>query len=174
VKAISPITLEEFGTLLKKKGNAVPWYPPEIAQPVSGFLCYLASLEASDEDRVFFWWQHQVHTVGQTGKWTDVLPNAAENSDRIRDFLEGNLAKGYVPVDLRTADGFEPMFITHDFDLGPLLAIDGNHRLEAQRISGEGLAGAMCYVCCHPAILGHRYMTGSARAWFRNKGASNA
>lgn len=159
--------MNEYAALLKKKGNAVPWNLPTIAQPVGDFRAFSAKLETTDVDRMFMWFEFRKHTKDGSSKLTDSLPEAAE-VPRIKSFIQGDSQKP--PADLRTTPNLEPMLVTHDLHRGPLYGIDGNHRMVAQFLSGKSFDGVPVYVCTHPNLLTWAYIPKSAKEWFAARG----
>lgn len=160
---IIPITVGEYVAKVQDGRSAVGL--PDIGVPVEAFLAYRGTLDAEDADRIFLWFEYQKFTAGNTGKLTDLLPDAAIRDDGIKSLAEGNLAKGFGPVDLRKAKKLEPMLVTSELMDGPLQGIDGNHRLSAQFITGKSFDGVNVYVCEHPNMMSWPYMIEASHAY---------
>lgn len=159
------ITIEALQDHLRKQGSGVPLDLVSMPNPVDGYAAFRGTLEACDLDRIFLWFEFRKHTKEGTAKLTDVLPQSA-GEKRIRRFIEGE-ASNCGPLDLRTAFGFEPTLLTNDVEHGPLYAIDGNHRMAAQFLSGKAFDKVPVYVCRHVRMLEWAYITATARAWYR-------
>lgn len=166
MKEIEPIDVSEYQALLKSKGSGVAMDLAIMPSPVESYTAFRAVLEEDDLNRIFLWFQFKEDTAGMTGKLTDALPESASKK-RVKPLIEGDPAKGWMPIDLRSALGFEPMLVTNDFIHGPLQVIDGNHRMIAQFITGKGFDHLPVYVCVHPRMMEWPYMIESAHDWFR-------
>lgn len=165
MKNWQPNTIEACQARLRKQRTGVTLDLAHMPGPISGYSAFHAALEQSDLERIFLWGEHRIHTAGKTAKLTDAKPEAAEHK-RIKPLIEGVQTQGWGPIDLRTANGFEPTFVTNDLAKGPLLAIDGNHRQIAQFLMGKGFEGVPIYVCTHPRMLEWAYITKAANQWF--------
>lgn len=172
MKNINPIRVEEFQALLRRNGSGVLFDPLPIPAPIDTYTAFRATLESLDLDRIFLWPQFKADTAGNTGKLTDALPESA-SKERVKPLIEGDATKGWGPIDLRKAVEFEPMLVTNDLVRGSLQAIDGNHRMIAQFITGKSFDGVTVYVCVHPMMMNWPYVIQSARDWYQKSTSAN-
>jgi len=170
VKRVEPVTIEVCQEHLRKLGTGVSLDLASMPKPADSYAAFRPSLEDSDVDRIFLSFEFQKHTKDRTAKLTDALPESASKK-RIRRLIEGDATKGWEPIDLRFASGFEPVLLTNHVTCGPLYGIDGNHRMVAQFLSRKGFDGIPVYVCTHPRMLEWAYITHTARAWYRQQEA---
>jgi hypothetical protein len=168
MRNLQPTTIQACQGHLRRQRTGVSLDLAHMPGPVSDYTAFNAELDQADLDRIFLWGEHRIHTAGETAKLTDAKPEAAGHK-RIKPLIEGDAAKGWEPIDLRTATGFEPTFVTNDLEKGPLFGIDGNHRLIAQFLMGKGFDGVPVFVCTHPRMLEWPYVFHTARNWFNNR-----
>jgi hypothetical protein len=165
---LDSVTIEACQDHLRRQGTGVSLDVASMPKPADGYATFRATLEDGDVDRIFLWFEFRKHTKNGSGKLTDALLEFISEK-RIRRLVEGDKAKGWGPIDLRTASRFEPMLLTNDVVHGPLYAIDGNHRLVAQFLSRRGLAEVPVYVCTHAKMLEWEYITDAARVWYKQQ-----
>lgn len=170
---VEPVTIEACQKHLKEQRTGVSLDLASMPKPADGYRAFRAVLEHSDLERIFLWFEFRKHTRDGTAKLTDALPESA-GEKRIRRFIDGDSTRGWWPIDLRTASGFEPVLLTNDMMRGPLCGIDGNHRLVAQFLSGKGLNQVPVYVCFHTNMLEWAYIPATARAWNKQREAERA
>ncbi len=102
-----PVTIAACQDHLRAHGTGVSLDLASMPKPADGYAAFRATLEDGDVDRIFLWFEFQKHTKNRSGKLTEALPEFI-NEKRIRQLVEGDKAKGWGPIDLRTASRFEP------------------------------------------------------------------
>ncbi len=68
-------------------------------------------------------------------------------------------------VDLRRQMDLEPILVTNDAYSGPLIAIDGNHRLTAHYLRHQSVDAVNVFVAVHQNILMWGFVPLMARNW---------
>ena len=126
---------------LKKTGTAIGLHKDGV-----GCFGYRVLLDDEDIGRLMLWWQHKIHTKGESRRVIDALPSSAENT-RIRPFMEGDPSRGLLPVDLRDAKGLEIVAEADNIESERLDVIDGNHRIIAQQLKHGSFEGVPMFVC---------------------------
>lgn len=164
MRLVEPVPIETYQEHLWKQGSGVRLDLSSMPRPVDGYTTFRATLDDGDLDRIFLWYEFRKHTKNGTTKLTDALPESAEEQ-RIRQILKGDEIAGWQRINLRAVSNFEPSLLTDDATHGPLCVIDGNHRLVAQLLSGNGFDGVSVYVCIHANMLEWAYVRTAARAW---------
>jgi hypothetical protein len=104
-------------------------------------------LELSDGDlnRLFLLWESTFipHTLNNSCRLTDVTPTAASMA------MARCPPGGKISVDLTSSTGQEPILITTDLNCGPLITIDGNHRLTAHYLRHRRVDGVKVFLGVH-------------------------
>jgi hypothetical protein len=164
MRNIEPFGVTAYLDLLRVKRSGVRFNLSDLHGPHDQFAAFRGTLDDDDLDRIYLWFEFRKCTGGPDSKLTDV-GNTADGEVRVRNFADGDAAKGKPAVDLRTASGLEPMLVAEDLRRGPLYAIDGNHRMIAQYRSGKAFDGIPVIVLTHPKMTTWAYMRDAARHW---------
>jgi len=129
--------------------------------PTSEIQCFHIELNDLDLERLFLLWEPTFipHTHNRTCRLCDVTPTAEAMAMERRSVGEKNL------VDLTAGTGNEPVLVTSDLTHGPLIAIDGNHRLTAHFVRHRRVGGVRVYVGVHAKVLGWHFIPPHARAF---------
>jgi hypothetical protein len=103
-------------------------------------------LERQDDDRLFLLGlpAFMNQTQGRSCRVQDVIQSASA-IPRVASFITAG-------VDLRLRTGLELVLVATELHCVPLVAIDGNHRAMAQRLTYGGIEGVPAFLCIHPAI----------------------
>ena len=112
--------------------------------PLKEFRICRVQFQADDLERLFMIGEFAKHTVDHSGRLRSVTAASAD-MPRVAAFLRDDF-------DLRSRSGFEPIFVGAAWEKAGLTAIDGNHRMIAQFLSGRGIEGVIAFVCIHPMI----------------------
>lgn len=121
------------------------------------YRAYRVQLEATDVGRLVLWWQFAKRTENGSGRLVDLLPSCPPHR-RTRSFVEGDPAKGYTRVDLRTAERLELVAVANSLESDLLYLIDGNNRAVAQQTAHGSFQGVPLFLCVHPAIEQWSYL----------------
>ena len=120
-------------------------YGLEKLCPVREYKAFKVKLEAHDIGRLYLLGEFVKHTAGHTGLVADILPAMGYNP-RVLQFTA-------TTFDLRAAAGKELVIVTPDERTGPLVVIDGNHRVIAQQLNYHTVEGILAYVCSHARVI---------------------
>jgi len=83
MKLVEPVTIEVCREHLRKQGTGVSLDLASMPKSADRYAAFQATLEDSDVERVFLWFEFRRHTKGGTAKLTDSLPESASEK-RIR------------------------------------------------------------------------------------------
>lgn len=152
MKAVERVDLSKIQQHLDAMGTGVklPW-------PVDECQGYRVDLDARDVNKLVLWFQFEHDTKGHSCNVTDLLPSAMTKA-RVKSFIEGNLADGKAPADLRTTANIEPVIVANDLVSDLLYIIDGSHRIVAQHLSQKGFQDVPVFICVHPDALKWPYI----------------
>ncbi|QEL20420.1 hypothetical protein [Limnoglobus roseus] len=117
--------------------------------PTEEFVIRRGLLDQADGDHLYLISQFLPFTLGRTGLARDVLRDPAPGGIDLAK-AAGITVAG---IDLRTSPGYEPVIVTASVARGPLLVIDGHHRLTAHILAGRPLDGVVVYVCEHHRLM---------------------
>jgi hypothetical protein len=131
--------LKVKGSAVSLDLNAMPGRPDE-------YRGFRAQLDAGDVDNLILWWEFENHTIAGNCKVTDALPSAA-SLEKVTSFIEGNPAKGFGPIDLRTAQNMELVIVANDLQ-----------STIAQHLSQKNFQDVSAFVCVHPELLKWAYI----------------
>lgn len=155
MKIVNEVDLGTVETHLKSVGSALGF--KGMPGTLGDYQFFKVVLEERDISNLVLWWEFQNDTRGNTCWLTDAMDSAASDQ-RVRNFIDGHPAMNVGPVDLRTAQGLEPVAVTNRLNGTIHYLIDGNHRVLAQHFSQKGFEGVSMYVCVHPLMLNWGYI----------------
>src|SRR5262245_44506572 len=98
MKLVDRVTIEACQEHLRKLGTGVALDLASMPKPADCYAAFRASLEDSDVDRIFLWFEFRKYTKDGTARLTDTLPESAPEK-RIRQIIEGDAAKSWTPID---------------------------------------------------------------------------
>jgi len=137
MRIICSVEIATIQDHLKDLGSGVKLDPGSMPGPPDAHRGFKVLLDADDVQNLVLYWEFQNVTRDKSCRVTDLLDSAA-SLERVKSFIEGDAAKGFISMDLRTAPKTEPVIVTNDLE-GPFLYhIDGNHRVIAQYLSKKG------------------------------------
>jgi len=128
----------------------------KLCQIEDGF-CYQIKLQKDDINRVFL--------LGET-TFTSLTPDKNYRlSDIIDDVKNLNRVKYWIDykLDLRISKEWSPIFVCPDINSGPIVTIDGNHRLMAHFHEHNSIEGLFGYIFVHPNIQQWDFIPHEAR-----------
>lgn len=155
-KSVRIATLAEIQTH-EQRVNAnvrIGGYNMDKLCPTTEFQYFHMELESSDLARVFLLWERTFvsQTQGNSCKLVDITTTAESMAMQRRPTGEVN------GVDLINCSGLEPVFVTDDLEYGPLVTIDGNHRLTAHYSRFRRIDNVKVFVGVHPSVLGWEFI----------------
>jgi len=157
MKVTDDIDLATIQKHLRDTGSGVKLDPSGMPGPMDGHRGFKVLLDADDVRRLILYWEFEKYTRDKSCKVIDLLDSAA-SLERVKSFIDGNVAKRLPPVDLRTTPKMEPVIVTNDLQ-GPFLYhIDGNHRVMAHYFSQKSFQDVPALVCAHPKLLEWAYI----------------
>ena len=126
------------------------------------YQAYRVQLDAPDAARLVLWWQFAKRTENGSSRVVDLLASHPPHR-RTRAFIEGDPAKGYGRVDLRTARDLELVAVATDVRSEMLYIIDGNNRAVAQQLAYGSFQDVPLFLCIHPKINEWSYIAEKLR-----------
>lgn len=151
MRSIKSITLQEVQDLEERVKANVRLHGyglPDIC-PIDEIECFSVELSRADVDRVFLIWEKDCvpHTKNWSCRITELLDTAAAMSmERMPHGAENTL-------DLSHHESLPPVLVTSDVYNGPLVTVDGNHRIVAHYTRVGCLDGARVIAASHPNML---------------------
>ena len=115
--------------------------------PLADIVCMHITLTQSDLSRLFVLQDFAKCTRDQSCQLIDVVPASA-----ILAAMEHQPKNAVNELDLTVAKGMELVLCGTSVDDGPLIAIDGNHRLLAHYIRSGSIEGVPAYIGIHPKM----------------------
>ena len=123
-------------------------YDMQLVSPPSEFRVFKATLADADTPRLFLLGitEFAVCTRNQTCRIADLIPEDALRISRVDSFVSGR-------VDLPSRQDLALLIVAAEFDSGPMIIIDGNHRAMAQYATWQSMEGMPAFLCIHPNIF---------------------
>lgn len=126
--------------------------------PLADIVCMHITLTQSDLSRLFVLQDFAKCTRDQSCQLIDVVPASA-----ILAAMEHQPKNAVNELDLTVAKGMELVLCGTAVDDGPLIAIDGNHRLLAHYIRSGSIEGVPAYIGIHPKMYDWHMVPARAR-----------
>lgn len=128
--------------------------------PIGEIKCFHIVLTSADLPRVFLLWEATFipHTEKQSCRLVDITATAEQMAMARRPTGEIN------SVDLINTSELEPVLVTNNLDVGPLVIIDGNHRLTAHYARFRSIDGVRVFVGVHAKVLGWKFVPPLAKS----------
>lgn len=157
MRVVEEIDLTVIQEYLRAIGSGVKLDPHAMPGPLDQHRAYRVLLDGADVADLVLYWEFQKYTKGESCKVTELLESSG-SLKRVRSFIDGDPAKGFLPLDLRTIEHKEPVIVTDRLGSSFQYVIDGNHRIIAQHVSGKGFAEVPAFVCAHPNLREWAYV----------------
>ena len=127
--------------------------------PVGEIQYFHLELTSADLSRLFLLWEPTFisHTQNLSCRLVDITATAESMAMARRPTGEVN------SVDLIHTSGLEPVLVTNSLNNGPLVTIDGNHRLTAHYARTRSIEGVRVFVGVHANVLGWEFVPPLAR-----------
>lgn len=124
-------------------------YDMDQLSPPGDFQFFHCQLCDVDLERLFLLWEQTFipHTRNNSCKLADMLPTVASMT------LARRPSSVQKPPNLAKDVGMEPVLVTTDILHGPLITIDGNHRLADHYAHHHHIEGIKVFVGVHWRIL---------------------
>lgn len=121
--------------------------------PINDVKCYKIVLDDTDMPRVYILYGYEFWniTVNNSFKLSDIT-EFARTLPKARKLLNMNLV-----IDLSQSDNWSPVFICPDLNTGPLVPIDGNHRLMVHYLTHGSIQGIHAYLFVHTETTGFEW-----------------
>jgi hypothetical protein len=160
-KTLRNATLEEIRNH-EERTNAnvrIGGYEMEEHCPTGEIQYFHVELTSSDLARVFLLGEQTFapHTKGRSFKLVDITSTAESMAMARRPAGEVNR------VDLHVDSGLEPVLVSNNLECGPLVTIDGNHRLTAHYARSGTIDGVKVFVAVHSNMLAWDFVPPLAR-----------
>ena len=112
--------------------------------PITEIVCMHATLSEFDVKRLFVLPEFRKHTRDHSCRLVDM------NESALAIAMERQPAGTQNELDLTTRSRLELVLVGTDMKEGPLIAVDGNHRLIAHYIRHGSIEGVPVYIGIHP------------------------
>lgn len=160
-KSIRMATLDEVRHL-EHRTNAnvrIGSYNMDCFCPIYEMQFVHMELTWADLSRMFLLWEPTFiqHTKFQSCKLDEITSSAESMAMQRRSPGDVNM------IDLTMSAGLEPVLVTDSLEHGPLVAIDGNHRLTAHYARRATIDGVKVYVGIHDNMLEWQFVPPLAR-----------
>ena len=151
-----PITLEDVRALEERTNSNVRLGRYDMGEfsPTKEFDCYKTVLDQSDLDRLFLLSDFHMMTRTASCKLADV------QSGQIPETSMSRISRD---IDLTTLAGCEIEIVSPSMDDGPLVIVDGNHRVVGHFLNRGTIQDVPAFVCIHRNILVWPHVPSTAR-----------
>ena len=128
-------------------GNVkVGGYEMDKICPIEEGHCYQIKLNERDTNHLFLLREPTFKNLTRDKNYllSEIIDDV-KKLDRVKYWLDNKL-------DLRLSPNWSPIFVCPDTDCGPIVTIDGNHRLMAHFHQYKTIEGLFGYLFVHPNI----------------------
>lgn len=143
---------EQIGGNVKVGG-----YKMDEICPIEQGKCYQIRLHENETNRLFLLGEATFTSLTRDKNYrlSDIIDDV-KYLDRVKYWIDYNL-------DLRLSQEWSPIFVCPNVINGPIVTIDGNHRLMAHFHMHKTIDGLNGYLFVHPNILQWGYIPNGAR-----------
>lgn len=156
---ISQIDYQRLKQFEKQIGGNVKvgGYGMDNLCPIEEGHCYQIKLQENDTNRLFLLGETTFKslTYDKNYRLSDIIDDV-KNLVRVKHWIDYKL-------DLRISVEWSPIFVCPDTNSGPIVTIDGNHRLIAHFHQHNTIEGLLGYLFVHPNIQQWGYIPNGAR-----------